>query len=518
MTATTDRPGAGVVAPPAPRVELTHKQIMVVMSGLLSGVLLASLDQTIVSTALPTIVRDLKGGSLYTWVTTAYLLTSTASTPIYGKISDLFGRKRVFQFAIVVFLVGSALSGLSQNMIELILFRGLQGLGAGGLISLALAIVGDIIPPRERGRYQGYFGATFGASSVLGPLIGGFLVQSVGWQAIFYVNIPIGLGALVITNRVLKLDHVRRDAKVDYIGATLLVAGVSSLLIAVQSGGNDYAWGSWQILGLIALGLVIIAAFITWELRNPEPLLPMKLFKNDVFRVSSLLSLVTGAVMFGSIIFLPQYFQVVRGYSPTESGLLLLPLLVGLLGTSIGSGRAISKIGKYRIFPIIGTALLIVGVSLMTLIKPGTNYGELALFLLIIGAGLGLFMQTVVLATQNAVEMRDLGTATSAVTFFRTMGGAVGASALGAVFFAKLGAIHIAGSTASTKTIPSSAQIKALPVALQNEIYNAFTSALSRIFEVCIPLAVLAFGISFLLREVPLRQAGGGAPAPPAFE
>ena len=329
-------------APAAPSTNYSHRQIQLIMSGLMMGMLLAALDQTIVSTALTTISRDFNRLDLYSWVVTAYLLTSTASTPLYGKISDQFGRKRIFQAAIVIFLVGSVLSGLSQSMYQLIIFRGVQGLGAGGLMTLALAIVGDVIPPRERGRYQGYFGAVFGVASVIGPLVGGFLVDQASWRWVFYVNIPVGAVALVVINRVLRLDDVPRRSKIDIVGSLLIVSGVSLFLVAVQDAGSaaKISGTAWAF-GIP--GLLLIVAFVWWEGRAAEPIIPLKLFRNRVFSVSNLLGFITGAVMFGALIFLPQYFQRVRGISPTQSGLRLLPMLAGMLLMSsarAGSSRS----------------------------------------------------------------------------------------------------------------------------------------------------------------------------------
>lgn len=488
MSATTS------AAPSAPAQDsspggYSHRQILAIMSGLILGMLLAALDQTIVSTALTRISEDFGRQDLYSWVVTAYLLTSTVTTPLYGKISDLYGRKRIFQFSIVVFLIGSALSGLAQSMYQLIAFRAVQGLGAGGLMSLAMSIVGDVIPPRERGRYQGYFGAVFGASSVAGPVIGGLLVQHASWRWVFYVNLPIGAIALVVINRVLKMDHVRRDAKVDWLGALLLSLGVSGVLVAVSNYGNEsrMSAASWTF-GLA--GLALVAAFIWWETRVAEPLLPLRLFRNDVFRVTTSLSLITGAVMFGAIIFLPQYMQLVRGVSPTMSGLRLLPMLAGILLTSIGSGQLISRGSGYKKFVVGGTALLVLGTALLTQIHVTTSFWAISGIIFVVGFGLGCFMQTTVVATQNAVDIRELGVATSAVTFFRTLGGAIGANVLGAVLLAQ-----------SKHVGPSEVKARG-PVA---GAHYAFVSGMDRAYLWAIPVAAIAFLIALLLREVPLR-------------
>ena len=480
----------------------SHRQILVIMSGLMLGMLLAALDQTIVTTALTTISRDFHRLDLYGWVVTSYLLTSTATTPLYGKISDQFGRKRIFQLAIVIFLAGSALSGFSQNMYQLIAFRGVQGIGAGGLMSLAMAIVGDVIPPRERGRYQGYFGAVFGAASVLGPLIGGFLVDQLSWRWVFYVNLPIGVVALVVINRVLKLEHHARRSKIDLLGSALLVAGVSLVLVAVQDAGETarITTASWAY-GIT--GLVLIAAFVGWETRSPEPILPLRLFRNRVFAVSNSLALITGVVMFGALIFLPQYFQEVRGVSPTLSGMRLLPLLAGMLLTSIGAGQLISKTGRYKVFVVSGTAVTCGGLGLLATITVTTGAWALAAILFVVGGGLGLFMQTLVLAVQNSIPRADMGTGTSAVSFSRTLGGAIGASVLGAVM--------IEQERSSVPSYVARFGAQAGPL-------RAFTHGMDRAYLYSIPVGLVAFGLSFLLKEVRLRTtvAPDASPEPDA--
>jgi EmrB/QacA subfamily drug resistance transporter len=478
-----------------PDTGYSHRQIMVIMSGLMLGMLLAALDQTIVSTALTTISRDFHRADLYSWVVTSYLLTSTVTTPLYGKISDLYGRKRIFQFAIAVFLIGSALSGLSQDMYQLIAFRAVQGLGAGGLMSLAMSIVGDVIPPRERGRYQGYFGAMFGAASVLGPLIGGFLVDQASWRWVFYVNLPIGVVALVVINRVLHLDHNPRKSRIDWTGAALLVAGMSLFLVGVQEAGQDAAVNA-TVAAYALPGLAFLVGFVLWERRAPEPILPLRLFSNPVFTMGNAISLITGAVMFGAIIFLPQYLQTVRGVSPTMSGLRLLPLLAGLLFTSIGSGRLISKLGVYKRFVVAGTAVLIAGIAWMTQLTVDTSFWVLSAMMLVVGAGLGLFMQTLVICVQNAVDRADMGVGTSAVTFFRTLGGAIGASVLGAILIDQE-KVHAASDVAR--------------YGAQAGAQHAFVHGMDQAFLWAIPVAVLAFILSLFLKEVKLRSGTGPA-------
>jgi EmrB/QacA subfamily drug resistance transporter len=476
----------------------SRRQILLIVSGLMMGLFLAALDQTIVSTALTTIARDFNRLNLYGWVVTAYLLTSTASTPLYGKISDQFGRKRIFQFSIVVFLIGSALSGLSQNMYQLIAFRGLQGLGAGGLMTLALAIIGDVIPPRERGRYQAYFGAVFGLSSVIGPLLGGFLVDQASWRWVFYVNLPLGAIALVVINRVLKLDHTPRRSRIDVLGSVLIVGGVSLFLVGVQLAGNaarlttsSYAFG--------ISGLILVAAFVWWEGKAPEPIIPLKLFRDRVFKVANTLGFVTGSIMFGALIFIPLYLQTVRGVSPTMAGLRLLPLLAGILMASITTGRLVSRFGRYKAFVVVGTGVMAIGLGIMSTISVSTGAWPLAGMLFIVGLGMGLFMQTLVLAVQNSVRPEYMGVGTAAITFFRSLGGAVGSAVLGAVLVLK-----------EREALPHDTEVYG-KLAFQ----HAFVSGVDAAYLYAVPIAVLAFLLSFLLRELKLRTTTGtGAQAP----
>ncbi len=514
--------------PSAPEA-FSHRQILVIMSGLMLGLFLAALDQTIVATALPTIVGDFHRSNLLSWVITAYLLASTASTPLWGKAGDLYGRKRVFQLAIVVFLVASALCGASQNMIELIAFRGLQGIGGGGLLSLAFAIIGDVIPPRERGRYQGYFGAVFGVSSVVGPLAGGFAVDSLTWRYIFYVNLPLGIAALVVTNRVLRLPARRRQVLIDWWGALLLVTGVSCILLGTQLGGNNYRWGSWQVIGLFVLGALVLTGFAFREATAPEPILPLGLFRLQIFSVANIVAFVSGVAMFGALAFLPQYLQLVHGVSATESGLLLLPLLAGLLTMSISSGLYISRTGKYRWFPLAGTIVVTVGLVLLTRLGAHTSLVLVCLYILIFGLGLGLFMQVLTLVVQNAVPMQQMGVATSSVTFFRSMGGAIGASALGAVLTAGIAAelprflpptvLAGAGSSGSkvAQFIQSPAvldRLKQTNPALHEGIIQAYSHAIDRIFLVAVPVSLLSIIAALFINQVQLRTSNTTARAP----
>ena len=511
-------PATTTASPPASE-GFTHRQILAIMSGLMMGMFLAALDQTIVSTALPTIVGDFHHSNLLSWVITAYLLASTASTPIWGKAGDLYGRKRLFQLAIVVFLVASALCGLSQNIFELIAFRGLQGIGGGGLLSLAFAIIGDVIPPRERGRYQGYFGAVFGVSSVVGPLAGGFAVDHLSWRYIFYVNLPLGIAALIVTNRVLRLPMRKREVKIDWWGAILLVAGVSCILLAVQLGGSTYPWRSSQIIGLFVLGALVVAGFVLREAVAPEPILPLGLFRLRIFTVSNIIAFVSGVAMFGALAFLPQYLQLVHGVSATESGLLLLPLLVGLLAMSISSGLYISRTGRYRWFPLAGTIIVTIGLALLSRLGAHTSLTIVGLDILVFGIGLGLFMQVLVLVVQNAVPVNELGVATSSVTFFRSMGGAIGASALGAVLTAGItaelprylppAALAVGGNKVGA-LIGSPAQLDALKQthpAIHEGIIQAYSHAIDRLFFVAVPVSILSVIAALFINQVRLRTS-----------
>lgn len=504
-----------------PHRERSHSEIMVVMSALMLAMLLAALDQTIVSTALPRIAVDLHGLNKYSWVATSYLLTSAIATPIYGKLGDLFGRKKIFQTAIVIFLLGSALCGLSRNMDQLVIFRALQGIGAGGLMSLILAIVGDVIPPRQRGRYQGYFGAVFGLSSVVGPLLGGFLADAnsilgvAGWRWIFYINLPLGAVALSAVAARLHLPIMRREHKIDYAGAALMSVSVVSLVLASVWAGVTYAWGSPEIIGLLAATLVFGAVFVFWEHRASEPIIPMHLFKNDIFAVSVLLSALAGIAMFAAILYIPQYQQVVRGYSPTKSGLFTIPLVFGLLVASIISGRLISKFGRYKPFPIFGTLMLILGMWLFSHVGLTTSAFMLSVWMVVIGVGLGSFMQVATLAVQNSVGRSQMGVATSSTTFFRTIGSSLGGAIFGTVLISRL-THHLhqvlpaaaAGPGAINKiTATGTSQLQHLPLKVQHQILESFVRSFHDMFLLGIPFAAAAFIVSLFLREAPLRDS-----------
>ena len=500
--------------------QLTHRQILIIFSALMLGMLLAALDQTILATALPTIVGDLSGLEHLSWVLTSYMLASTASVPLYGKLSDLYGRKRLFQIAIAVFVIGSALSGAAQSMMQLVVFRGLQGLGAGGLISLAQAIIGDVLSPRERGRYIGLMGGVFAFSSVAGPLIGGLFTDHLGWRSVFYINLPLGVLAFMVTQKALHLPVRRVEHRIDFLGAALMIASVSAVLLATSWAGNEYAWSSPTILGLFAGGTVLAMLFVLQELRTPEPILPLRLFRNNVFTISTSVGFLLGFAMFGAIAFMPLFFQVVKGVSATASGLHMLPMMAGILTASILSGRLISNRGHYKIYPIVGTALTTLGFVLLSTLDAGSNFWLISLFILIVGVGIGLVMQVVVLAVQNSIDYRDMGTATAGVNFFRSMGGAFGVATFGAIFAGRLDGNltkHVSldslnGLSAAALT-SSPEQLRTLPPQVIEGVRRAFAESLEPVFLIAAPIALLAFGLSWLLKELPMRTRPGEAPA-----
>ncbi|GAA3607976.1 MDR family MFS transporter [Kineosporia mesophila] len=540
---TTPEPGAATA--------LTHRQILVIISGLMMGMLLAALDLTIVSTSIRTISDDLDGLSVQAWVTTAYLITSTISTPLYGKLSDLYGRRPFFLTAISLFVVGSAMCGLAQDMYQLAAFRAFQGLGAGGLFSLALAIVGDIVSPRDRAKYQGYFLAVFGSSSVLGPLVGGFFAGAdtilwvSGWRWVFLINVPIGIIALTVVARVLHIPHTRRDHRIDVPGAVALTLMLVPLLVVAEQ-GRTWGWTSGRSIACIAVGVVGFFAFVTAERRiGDDALLPIRLLGNRTFTIGSTLNFIIGVGMFGGLAALPLYLQIVKGHSPTESGLLMLPLTAGMMSGSIVSGQFISKTGRYKVFPIAGSVLFSLGMFLYSTMNVDTSLVVVGCFALIFGLGLGFNMQTLVLAMQNSVPPRDMGVATSSATFFRQMGGTLGTAVFLSVLFGTV-ASNIMGKIQAAATDPDSAFSKALqdpavagdpanaPIVnlvknhdssginiddssflshlnhdLARPVLEGFAQSMHLVFAIGAGVMVIAFVISWFLPEEKLRTESG---------
>src|SRR4051812_3375835 len=498
---------AAAVEQPAER-PADRRSILLVVSGLMLVMLLASLDQTIVSTALPTIVGELGGLQHLSWVVTAYLLAVTVVTPLYGKLGDLYGRKRVLQAALTIFLIGSALCGLAQGMSELIAFRAIQGLGGGGLMVSAQAAIGDVVPPRERGKWTGLFGAVFGVSSIAGPLIGGFLTTNVSWRWIFYVNLPLGTAALGVLGVPLPSRSERVQRSIDYAGTVLLAVALSALVLATTLGGTSYDWGSPFIVGLGALFVVATALFIAVERRAREPILPPSLFGNRVFSVTSAVGLVLASALSGALPFLPLFQQVVRGDTPTQSGLQLLPVMAGLLFTSIVSGQVITRTGRYRWFPIAGTAVGVLGLLLLARLDASTSTALAALYMLILGLGLGMVMQVLVLAVQNSVAYEQLGVATSGATLFRSIGGSLGTAILGAVFSNRLADAlagpRPSGAAAGLGGLDPSA-IERLPAAVRDAYLSGFTDAIDLVFLVAAGIMIVAFVLAWLIPERPLR-------------
>lgn len=498
--------------------ELSQRQVHIIIGGLLLALLLAALDSTIVATALPTIVGEMGGLTHLSWVVTAYLLAQTVVTPLYGKLGDLYGRKKVVQVAIVIFLIGSALCGLARSMTQLIGFRAVQGLGGGGLMVTTQAVVGDVVAPRDRGRYQGIFGAVFGLSSIAGPLIGGYFTTHISWRWIFYINIPLGIVAILVIAATLPAASRRVSHSIDYLGAALLATALSGIIIVTDLGGMTFPWGSPFILSLIAVTVLSIVGFVWTEKRAAEPVLPLRLFENRTFVVSVLVGLIVGFALFGSVTYLPLFLQVVKGDSPTASGLRMIPMMGGMLVSSIVAGQLISRHGRYKTFPIVGTAVMVVGLFLLSRMTPETTMLRTSLMMMILGLGMGMVMQVLVLAAQNAVDYRDLGVATSGATLFRLIGGSVGTAILGAIFASRLHenlARTLPGAAASEAGANVSPRaIAALEPAVRQLYVEGFTYSLDMIFFVAMFVGLAGFVMAWLLPEMPLRdtvaaRAGG---------
>ncbi|MEW1863464.1 MFS transporter [Streptomyces sp. NBC_00669] len=517
---------------------LTHRQILTILSGLMLGMFLAALDQTIVSTAIRTIADDLHGLNQQAWTTTAYLITSTIATPLYGKLSDIHGRKPYFIAAISIFIVGSVLCTFSTSMVELAVFRAFQGIGAGGLMSLALAIIGDIVPPRERARYQGYILAVFATSSVAGPLIGGFLagqstiLSIAGWRWVFLVNVPIGIIGLFVVARVLNVPHIKRNHRIDWWGAVTIVIGLVPLLLIAEQ-GEAWGWLSARAVLCYAVGVIGVAAWIFVERgMGDEALIPMRLFRNNVFSRTSLLSLIVGMVMFGGLLMIPQYLQIVKGASPTRSGLEMLPLMLGMMVASIAAGQATSRTGRYKIFPVVGTALMFVTMLLFHYqVQWDTPLPKTMAFMALMGVGLGLTMQTLVMSVQNAVPPQDMGTATASATFFRQLGGTAGTAIFLSVLFSTVGGKittalgkaqshpdfqkavaahpHALSPQSAKSVVTDSSFLKHLDPALAAPFKQGFADSMHLVFIIVAGVALLAFLLMLTIKEVPLRSLSG---------
>ncbi|RCV53811.1 MDR family MFS transporter [Marinitenerispora sediminis] len=505
------------------------RQIAWIFVGVMLTMLLAALDQTIVSTALPTIVGELNGLEHLSWVVTAYMLASTIGMPIYGKAGDLFGRKGVFQFAIVVFLLGSVLCGIAQDMTQLIIFRAIQGIGGGGLMIGAQAIIAEVVSARERGKYMGFMGGVFGLASVGGPLLGGLFTDQLDWRWIFYINLPLGAAALVVTAVVLKLP--RRSGprpKLDYLGTVLLAAASAGIVLVTSWGGGEYEWGDPVILALIAGVVVAAVLFVVAERFASEPIIPLRLFRDRDFVLTALIGITVGVGMFSTVSYLPTFFQMVNGASATESGLMALPMVAGMLSATISTGRIISATGRYKVWPIAGTGIMMVGLLLLSRMDADSSYLYNAFGMLVFGAGVGMVMQNLVLIVQNTAPKRDLGTATSANNYFRQIGASFGISIFGTLFVtrlndqmadapAQLAGLRLQGGEAGLSSLTPE-MLRALPSEARDFIVHAFAGALPPIFLFALPVAFIGFVLSFFLVEKPLSTAVGDAPERPAEE
>ncbi|GHF06975.1 MFS transporter [Streptomyces spiralis] len=490
------------------------KSVRVVLLALMIAMMLAMLDNMIVGTAMPTIVGELGGLQHLSWVVTAYTLATAAATPLWGKLGDMYGRKGAFMTSIVIFLAGSALSGMAQNMGELIGFRAIQGLGAGGLMVGVMAIIGDLIPPRERGKYQGMMAGVMALAMIGGPLVGGTITDNWGWRWAFYINLPLGAVALVAVSAVLHLPKKRAQARVDYLGAALLTLGISSIVLVTTWGGTEYAWTSARIMELIAIGVAALVGFVFWQTRAAEPIVPLHIFRSLNFSLMSLIGFITGFVMFGAVLFLPLYQQSVQGASATNSGLLLLPMLGAMLVVSMIAGRVTTNSGRYKVFPIVGSVLMVVGLYLLSLMDTGTTRLTSGLYMAVLGAGMGCLMQITMLVAQNSVQMKDMGVASSSTTLFRTLGSSFGVAIMGALFNHRVQDVmsERAGALGS-KITEQSAQLDAkhlemLPAAAREAYQHAVSAGTHSAFLLGAVVGIVALVAAVFVKEVPLKGAG----------
>jgi len=498
---------------------LAPREVLIVLPGLLLAILLAMLDNLIVSTALPRIVGDLGGVAHLSWVVTAYILASTVTTPFYGKLGDMYGRKKLFVTAIIIFLIGSALSGLSQSMTELIAFRALQGLGAGGLMVSAMAVLGDIVAPRERGRYMSYMMVVMMLATIGGPLLGGFITTSFSWRWIFYINLPVGGAALVYLMATLHVPANRTSHKIDYLGGSLLAVAATALILLATWGGTQYAWGSAQIIGLAVLTAAATVAFCVTEARAAEPMLPLHVFRNRNFSLAMMMTFLTGLAMFGAMTFLPLYQQTVQGASPTVSGLMLTPMMLGVTVTSIVAGQVTTKTGRYKVFPILGGGIMGVGLYLLTGLGIGTTRLTSGIYYVVLGLGMGFLMQMVSLIAQNSVQQRDMGVASSARMFFQQIGGSLGVAAFGAIFARRLTASLAAAAGSGVHVSTSGGQlnpatVNSLPAPVRHDVFFAIAHAVQGVFVWAVPAAALIFVLAWFIKEVPLRGRASADEAP----
>ncbi|WP_315987129.1 MDR family MFS transporter [Actinomadura sp. HBU206391] len=505
----------------------SHREILKILSGLLLALLTSMISTSVVGTALPTIVGDLGGQDQLSWVASAPLLTMTVSTPLWGKLSDLFGRKFMFQLSLVVFVLGSMAAGLAQNMAELISARAVQGLGVGGLSALTQVILGDIVEPRQRGRYSGYTGAVFGVSTIAGPLLGGFIVDAdgLGWRWCFYVCVPLAAIAFIVIQKVLRLPRVRRDARIDWLGAFAITGGASALMLVLTLGGKQFAWNSPWTYGLGALSAALLALSIVAERRAGEPILPPRLFGDRTFVFTALASLFVGVTLFGGLIFLPQYLQIVKGMSPTMSGLTTVPMVVGLFLASVGSGRIVTVTGRWKVFPLVGMLLVALAMFLLSRLHVSSSRLIVGVDVAVLGVGLGLSMQILILAAQNGAKRADMAATTAGVTFFRSLGGAMGVAAFGAILTGRLNGEMAGMLRAAHAEVPaggarlgSPEAIQRLPEPLHGIVLESFARAMETVFMVGVPIALLGFLAVLALRELPLRSGAGPAAARPLTE